>query len=186
MTKDLPSPELLRKLLRYEPETGKLFWRERTPDMFENGKQSSAHNCVAWNNRSAGKEAFFSQHKHGYRYGRVSGRAYLAHRVIWAMHTNAWPVEHIDHIDGKKDNNVIENLREATRSENMWNQKAPTNNTSGYKGVYWQKTTQKWCARIKKNTKNHYLGLFDCPKEAHQAYCKAAKELHGKYANTGV
>jgi len=186
MPKDLPSPEMLRKLLRYEPETGKLFWRERTPDMFTATEaRSAAHSCAQWNSRLAGKEAFTSDGGSGYLVGHIFDRRHSAHRIIWAMHTGAWPDKHIDHVDGDPSNNRIENLREATHTENAWNRGAQENNTSGYKGVYWHKHKQKWVARIYKNRKQHHLGYFTCPKEAHAAYCKAAKELHGEYANTG-
>ena len=73
-------------------------------------------------------------------------------------------------------------LREATRSENKCNSFMYKNNTSGYKGVYWQKSAQKWHARIWSNNKLEYLGLFDSPEEAYAAYCKAAEELHGEFA----
>lgn len=187
MTKDLPPPELLRKLLRYEPETGKLFWRERTPEMFTaTEKRSAEHKCSNWNSRWSEKEALTADNGSGYLCGNIFGRLYRAHRVIWAMRTGAWPVNDIDHIDGDKAFNAIENLREATRSENMSNRMLQENSTSGFKGVTWDKSLQKWMAQIQKSGKNHYLGRFTCPKAAHAAYCKAAKELHGKYANTGA
>jgi hypothetical protein len=55
----LPDQETLLKLLRYEPETGKLFWRPRTPDMFPEGEKSAKHNCNVWNSNNAGKPALF-------------------------------------------------------------------------------------------------------------------------------
>jgi len=185
MTDPLPSPELLRKLLRYEPETGKLFWRERTPDMFDAGKRSPGGRCARWNTMFAGKSALASPDKDGYLKGKIFDRTHKSHRVIWALHTGAWPVEHIDHIDGDPANNRIENLREATRSENKCNSGAYKNNTSGYKGVSRDKDKKKWRAQIGKNGKLRHLGYFDCPQEAHAAYCAAAKEMHGKYANKG-
>ena len=181
MTKDLPPPELLRKLLRYEPETGKLFWRERTPDMF-----TSEGSFKAWNSRWAGKEAFTAALKSGYLHGCVFGKFYRAHRVIWAMQTGACPVHHIDHVDGNPSNNRMENLREATHGENSYNRGRQNNNTSGYKGVSWSATNKKWRAQIVKNGKRRHLGYFLCQEKAHQAYCVASKELHGVYSNTGA
>ncbi len=185
MTKPLPSPELLRKFLRADFNAGKLYWRERTPDMFEDGMYAAARRCKAWNSKFAGKEDFTSTNGRGYRRGSVFGRRYLTHRVIWLMYTGAWPVEHLDHINGDPLDNRIENLREATSAENQWNQGVRKTNRSGFKGVHWHKDRRKWAAKIRKDGKTKHLGLFTCPKEAHAAYCKAAKEMHGEYSNGG-
>jgi hypothetical protein len=102
MTKELPSPDLLRKLLRYEPETGKLFWRERDREFFK-----SDRDYKVWNIRFAGKEAFTASDC-GYKTGKVFGKTYRAHRIIWALQTGAWPRDEIDHIDQDKSNNAWE------------------------------------------------------------------------------
>ena len=73
----------------------------------------------------------------------------------------------------------------ATHSQNMKNRKINKNNTSGYKGVQWHKRDKKWRASIVVNKNKIHLGCFNCPKEAHDAYCRAAKELHGEFARTG-
>jgi len=185
MTKKLPSPELLRKLLRYDPKTGKLFWRERTPDMFTTNYKTAEGICKRWNQRYSGKEALTGTMRAGYRAGGVLGNTYYAHRVIWAMQTGCWPQAGIDHIDGNPLNNRLQNLRPANQAQNMWNTGRKSNNTSGYKGVHWSTQHKKWTAKIRKKGKKYHLGLFICPKEAHDAYCKAAKEMHGVYANTG-
>jgi len=186
MTKQLPSVEMLHKLLRADFDDGKLYWRERTPDMFEKGRWSAEATCKCWNNRFAGKEAFTSDNGKGYLVGAIFNRLYRAHRVIWAMHTGAWPVEHVDHINGDSLDNRIENLRAVSQAQNSWNSKTRSNNTSGYKGVSWDKKYSKWGSTINKYNKHYFLGYFDCPEKAHQAYCKAAKKMHGEYANTGV
>jgi hypothetical protein len=95
------------------------------------------------------------------------------------------PTEGVDHIDGDGLNNRRDNLRVATHAQNLRNRGKNKNNKSGYKGVYWHKATKKWKAQIKVNGKEKYLGLFDNPEDAHKAYCEAAKELHGKFANYG-
>ena len=186
MTKELPSPELLRKLLRYDPETGKLFWRKRTIDLFEIGKYSAEHAQKSWNNRYANTEAFTCLDRDGYKTGRIFNKAYLAHRVIWAMRFDEWPEKSIDHKNRKKDDNSIANLRKTSQSENLRNTVAYANNKSGYKGVSWKSGHNKWVSQIRHNGKKHCLGYFDCPREAHAAYCKAAKKFHGQYANTKV
>lgn len=88
-------------------------------------------------------------------------------------------VDHInmDHLDNRK-----ENLRICTRSENMRNRGKNKNNKSGYKGVSWFARDSKWVAGIKHNGKRKYLGLFDDPALAHEAYKKVALELHGEFA----
>jgi len=167
MTKELPSPEVLRKLLRYEPETGKLFWRKRAID------------TKGWNNRYAYKEAGnFSPR--GYVTMYVLGISTSAHRVIWAMCKGFWPTEEIDHIDGNRSNNCISNLREANRSQNKCNQGLSTVNKSGRKGVY--RAGERWRSQITLNGKKKHLGYFETADEAHAAYIEAALKLHGEYA----
>ena len=97
MSHDLPSPELLRKILRYEPETGKLFWRERSPDLFVDGKYTAARSCNIWNARYAEKEAFITFDGHGYKMGKIYSRSYLAHRVIFTMVYGYCPEHDVDH-----------------------------------------------------------------------------------------
>ena len=181
---ELPTPEELRKLLRYEPDTGKLFWRERTPDMFEDGKQSADTACRQWNTRRAGKEAFTTDSGTGYRQGRIFTRAYLAHRVIWAMAHNEWPEEQIDHINGVRDDNRIENLRSVSNSENSKNQKLSSANTSGHMGVYWLPKTRKWLAQIKVNGRGLHLGHYT-EKDDAVAARKAAEAKYGFHENHG-
>ena len=172
------SPILLRRLLRYEPETGKLFWRARPLSMF-----SSERACHCWNARFAGKEAFTSLSAKGYKVGRILGRGYLAHRVIWAIQTGKWPALLVDHRDSEPANNRWGNLREATRAQNNQNSGKPARNTSGYKGVSWHRGQRKWVAQIAYKGKKQHLGYFDISEEAHVAYCEAAEKYHGEFAN---
>jgi len=91
--------------------------------------------------------------------------------------------ELIDHIDGDGLNNQRSNLRVATHSQNMRNSKIPINNTSGYKGVYWSKEKNKWCAQIKIDYKNKHLGYFDNKIDAAKAYNEGALKYHGEFAH---
>lgn len=183
MSKELPSPELLRKLLRYEPETGKLFWRERTPDMFEDGEQGAEWACNRWNSRYSGKEAFATIDGRGYKQGSIFGRNYRAHRVIWAMVYGEW-AEEIDHIHGVKDDNRISELRAVTHVQNGRNKKRPSTNTSGVVGVRWNKRRQKWHARITVGGNQNHLGLFTDFDEAVAAR-KVAEVKYGFHENHG-
>jgi hypothetical protein len=172
----LPTPEELRQLLRYEPETGKLFWRERPRDFF-----GSAHACNAWNARYAMKEALCALNNHGYLKGKVFYRTVSAHRAAWAIHYGQWPDLVIDHINGIPTDNRIENLRLATVAQNGANSVKPSHNTSGFKGVYWCKTWKKWKSAIKVAGKRRNLGTFTTREDAYAAYCKASAELHGEF-----
>ena len=109
MPKDLPCPQSMRNALRYDPDTGKLYWRMRD-DM---PKQ--------WNSRWHRKEAFTANHGNGYKSGRFNGKTLFAHRVIWAIVHDHWPDQDIDHINGIRSDNRLSNLRAVSRSENMKN-----------------------------------------------------------------
>lgn len=183
MPKNLPSPELLRKLLRYEPETGKLFWRDRTPDMFEERKICNVIRCRRWNLRYAGKEAF-AVTVHGYAKGSIFKQQIFSHRAIWAMTYNHWPTGQIDHIDGNRKNNRIDNLRDVTCLENRKNAAMRCNNSSGFNGVNFDESRGKWLARVQINGKQKNLGRFNNFDDAVSAR-KAADTKFGFHANHG-
>jgi len=91
----------------------------------------------------------------------------------------------VDHINNIPLDNRKHNLRKCSKSENQHNSCIRKNNTSGYKGVRLQKRTGKWTARITVNWKEIHIGTFETPELAHAAYCNAALELHGEFANFG-
>ena len=88
----------------------------------------------------------------------------------------------VDHINGNKLDNRKENLRLCTNGSNNRNKLART----GFKGVHQARISGKWIAQITKNYKVKHLGSFDTDTEAATAYNKAAKQLHGKYAQLNV
>lgn len=88
-----------------------------------------------------------------------------------------------DHIDGNGLNNQRENLRLCTHSENLRNRKKNTNNTSGYKGVCWNKVYKKWQAQLCFNSKVMNLGCFLEKEDAYKAYCEASEKYHKDYKN---
>lgn len=180
--KPLPTPEQLRQLLRYDHDTGKLFWRERTPDMFNGGGHSAAHICARWNSKFGGKEAFTAESR-GYKIGAVWGTNIPAHRAAWAIYYGEWPSKWLDHIDGNPGNNRIDNLRDVTHSENMRNMSRRDSNTSGVTGVYWCSEREKWGAFIKAD-KAIGLGRFETFAEAVAAR-KAAEKVLGYHPNHG-
>lgn len=178
MTKELPSPELLRKLLRYEPDTGKLFWRERTPDMFADGLQTAAHKCARWNSCFADSEALTAKDLAGYYHGDVLGRKFRAHRIAWVVHHGSWPDGDIDHINGDRGDNKAKNLRDVTTSQNSRNSKKYSTNKSGVNGVSWNTQKKKWRAEMRLKNKLHFLGYFANINDAIAAR-KAAEVGHG-------
>lgn len=107
----------------------------------------------------------------------------IMHRAILGLERGN-PVN-VDHIDGNRINNCRSNLRKCTRAENSKNRRAQINNKSGFKGVSWNSSSLRWRAQIGHNGKKIYLGQFEDPEEAYAAYCRAALELHGEFANLG-
>ena len=120
----------------------------------------------------------------GYRYVRINYKRYLEHRIIFLWHHGYLP-ETVDHINGTPNDNRIDNLRAATFSQNMRNQKLSSRNKHGLKGVHFNKQKLKYQANIAVEGKSKFLGFFDTPEEAHIAYCNAADMLHGEFANYG-
>jgi hypothetical protein len=149
---------------RFEYRDGKLFYRKREGCM----KKGS----VAGTSNPSGHIKTL-----------IKRKPYLLHRIIFMMHHGFLP-DFIDHIDGDPSNNRIENLRPATHSENNLNRGKHKRNTSGYKGVTWVASEGRYSARIAIGKKRFFLGYFDDPKEAHQAYCDFAKETKHQYIRT--
>lgn len=101
-----------------------------------------------------------------------------------ALHKLICPVSEsmeVDHKDRNQLNCQRSNLRPATHSQNGANKIAPPN-TSGYRGVYWNRAKGRFHAQIKKNKQTIYLGLYQSPEEAARAYDKAAKKYFGDFA----
>ena len=176
--RDLLTIELLHKLLICDPIAGKLWWRERPVELFK-----STRDANAWNTRFSGKEAFTAS-LNNYLCGRILGKTYLAHRVIFAMEAGFWPTE-VDHEDQNGSNNRFENLRDGTHQDNMKNQPIPLSNTSGILGVCWEKSRNKWRADIAVDGKPVHLGRFNCLTAAAIAR-QAANTKYGYHPNHGA
>jgi hypothetical protein len=178
MSTNLPSYELASKLLRYEPETGKLFWRKRSETDFV---------CIGryktWTKRYSEKEAG-SFNASGYRQISISGNVLYGHRLAWLLYYKKAPSDSIDHINGNKSDNRIVNLRCVSQKENMRNQVKNAKNTSGQNGVWWHSRAQKWSAEIKVNQKKIHLGLHSCKSKAVLAR-KEAEIRYGFHENHG-
>ena len=112
----------------------------------------------------------------GYRIVSIKNKLYLYHRVVYFIHNDDWDIHNsstdnsIDHIDRDKLNNSIENLRVVTHSQNQWNRDG--------KGYSFNKNAGKYVAKIRLNCKRKYLGSFENPEDARQAYLEAKKIYH--------
>lgn len=147
----------IRALLRYDPETGKFHWR-------------------------TGREAGTVISEDGRRGITIERRRYPSARLAWLIMTGEWPVNEIDHKDRDSSNDAWENLREASRTQNLANRKIMSNSRSGLKGIYKNRNGTTWNARIRVNGKRLYVGNFPTADAAHQAYCAAAREHYGEFA----
>ena len=185
--KALPSPEVLRQLLSYDPATGALHWNERSVDWFTDGKRWKREaNCDRWNTRYKGTPALSSIDKKGYFFGKVFSDLHRAHRIIWAMHYGECGGDFIDHIDGNRGNNRLENLRLVSRSVNARNAKCFSTNTSGFSGVKVKKTKTgvTYIARANIMGRDIYLGQFNEIEDAVAAR-RSFNDQHGFGPNHG-
>lgn len=165
----LPSQKYLKSILDYNPDTGIFVWKWRN-DMPLN-----------WNarfyNKIAGENTVW-----GYRAITINYETYMAHNLLWLYMTGEWPSVRIDHKDLNGKNNEWKNIRLATRSQNQCNRRKQSNNTSGYKGVSFDLSRNKWKAQIQVGGKNYFLGRYDAKEIAYEVYIKALKEKHGEFA----
>lgn len=160
MAKPIVDVAQVRELLNYDPETGVFTWRVVRSRMVKAGDVAGSVNAV------------------GYRYITIKRRHYLAHRLAWLFVHGVWPAIQIDHENGLKDDNRLENLREATRSLNQQNQRrAQAGNKSGLIGAHWNPNDRNWRSHIMVNGKTIGLGAFQSAQAAHEAYLRA-KRIH--------
>jgi hypothetical protein len=126
--------------------------------------------------RKNGKQACPKSKAKGYKILNIGTKTFLEHRIIYVMKHGEAP-EIIDHIDGNPLNNRIENLRPATKSQNLQNAKLNKKNTSGVKGVCWSKKNNRWIACLEYATKRYYVGYFKEIIDAEKAIQEKRKEL---------
>jgi hypothetical protein len=148
--------------LAYDPETGIFTWAVSP-------KRSTI---------KAGSVAG-SMNSEGYLHIGYGGRKYFSHRLAWLITYGDWPSGQVDHINGCRTDNRLENLRDVTHSVNQQNQKkARKNNKSGFLGVCWHKKSSVWVAQITVGRKIKRIGSFGTAEEAHKAYLLAKRECH--------
>lgn len=163
--KQKPSVNRLRELL-YEVD-GVLYWRQ----------SPSKHSPI-----NHGDEAGYTTKK-GYVRVTVDGCAMRGHIIVWALHHGEYPSCQLDHKNRIRDDNRIDNLREASNSGNASNRSAAKGGSSKYLGVSRRERQQDWRATIWKDGRQVFLGGFSSENDAARAYNAAAIRLHGVFAS---
>lgn len=167
------SVDFLKSILKYDAETG----------VFAYVKSRGRHQV----GDAAGFISSKSTHNGGgYRIIAIregeARKEYAAHRLAWFFVFGVWPKNQLDHINMKRDDNRIVNLREATRSQNCANKNAQSNNSSGFKGVSFHKRSQRWRADLHVDGEPLFLGLHDSASSAVSAYELAAYLYFGEFS----
>lgn len=160
------SQEDLKRILTYNRDTGEFHWNVNSGPA-KKGKRAGTNS-------------------HGYTVIGIRGKEYRAHRLAF-LYEHGWidPNKNIDHINGNRSDNRIENLRLATYGQNAWNSRPSSikrDEDSDWKGVRLEKRTGKWVSKITVNKKTYNLGTYLFEVEAAGAYNVCAKELFGEYA----
>lgn len=157
--------EDLQKILDYDPKNGLFYWKLNKKGHIKKGDLAG------------------SKHIKGYIQIRINGKDYLAHRLALIISgINIKPNDQVDHINSDKKDNSLSNLRLANYNQNNQNVSVRKDNLSGFKGVGFDARRNKWRARIRSNNKIQWLGYFDTPEKAHEAYCREAERQHGPFA----
>ncbi|MDA5337795.1 HNH endonuclease [Stenotrophomonas maltophilia] len=158
--RSLPSVARLDELFNYDHDTGQLTFK-----ISQGAKRAgTAAGCVGRN---------------GYLLVRVDGNLYRAHRLIWSMYHGFDPgLSVIDHANGDRQDNSIRNLRLADQHLNGLNARTSKANTSGRKGVHWDKARQRWLVTFCGN----FVCRTDSYDEAASTYAELAKSVGGEFA----
>lgn len=156
----------IRDLIDYNPETGVLKAK------------------VNFSGRQAGS-VIGSQTRQGYYAFSLFGKKCFAHRLAWLLHYGEWPSQPIDHINGIKTDNSIRNLRLCSLSQNQFNKPTQKNNTTGVKGVYWNKRDKRYVASVQFNGKKYSAGHHKDIESAKEAVMKLREKLAGEFTNHG-
>lgn len=120
----------------------------------------------------------------GRLYISIDRTDYLAHHIAWYIVTGEWPSKTIDHENRDPSDNRWSNLREANQKQQNANQRRRSDNTSGYRGVYFDSRakSKQWYSQIDADGDTHCLGYYRTPEEARDAYAFAAIKHFGEFA----
>jgi hypothetical protein len=161
----------LLEVLEIYPEKGKCYWKSTTNRRIKIGSRAG----TIHKNRSKGIY---------YRIIGIDGKHYREHILIWFFVHKKWPSRDLDHKNMDGLDNRYKNLRLATKTQNNVNKIKQVNNTSGFKGVHWNKRDKKWIARIGYKGKRICSKGYDDPYVAYLWYCKMHKKLFGEFSRT--
>ena len=152
----------------FEYVDGKLYWK------IDNRSRKVKGEVAGWKNN-------LDYHK-----VCINSKQYAIHQLIWILHKGQIPNgKIIDHVDGNPYNNKIENLRIASLQENQYNCKLRKDNTSGIKGVSWDKRTSKWKVQLMIYGKKKGLGYYKDLELAQLVVAEARRKYHGEFSNNG-
>lgn len=180
--KKLPPLDVLEEMFNFNSNSGELLWKMRPPHHFDTKASQNR-----WNARHAGKVAGCKNNSTGYVNVSINNSPYLAHRIIWAVNGFDLPEDmEIDHKNGNKKDNRIDNLRIVTSSQNSFNSRAKSTNKSGVKGVHWHESSGTWRAVITVKGRQVYAKHFKSLAEASKSISIARQQLHGEYVNSAV
>lgn len=156
-----PSLDFLLDRFELNHKEGKLYYRTSVNSRGQKGRPAGTVNAL------------------GYTQIRIHGRSYLAHRLIFYMTFGRWPGM-LDHVNGNRSDNRASNIRECSPTENLYNSRRPTSNTSGYKGIRLEKG--KYAIRMYVNGRPKRFGRTETLQEAVDKLNKIRKEHHGEFA----
>jgi hypothetical protein len=151
-----PDIELVRRSVTLDPETGIL-------TRVDSGERAGCFHRLS-----------------GYRRVSIGNKKYSEHRIVWLLFTGTWPPM-LDHINCDRTDNRPSNLRAASVAENARNRVVSSKSSTGLKGVT-RLRDGSFLSVIMSNGKQYRLGCFRNPEDAHEAYARAAKRLHGEFA----
>lgn len=161
--------EGLRNVFSVDPATGFLYWKANAGQRGRIGERAGT-------TKLSGTVRYFTV--------SVSGKSYYTHKVVWAITHGYWPKMELDHIDGNRENNRAQNLREVTHADNVKNARPRKDNKSGVRGVCWNEVKKRWIVQIGKDSGIHQVGGY---RDFFEACCsrKSAEIELGYHANHG-
>lgn len=155
----------LKEILHYNPDTGVFTYKA-------DSKLVTAGNEAGWLDN-------------GYTRLKINGISYRCHRLAFIYMLGREPIGHVDHIDNLRCNNKWDNLREDAEKVNHWNRNLQANNTSGIKGVHWDKRKERYIAQIQVHGKKKQVGAYKTVEEATTAIQAYREQVHKEFANHG-
>lgn len=143
-----------------------------------------AYKTAGYRGRWAIGDAAGHMKQDGYWHVSIKGKLYLAHRVVFFL-AHGWVPEVLDHADTDKSNNALSNLRPADDATNQWNVKLSPRNTTGVKGLSYDKHSERWAGAVTHNGKVHTLRSPDRTQVENWLIVTRAN-LHGEFTNHGT